>query len=208
MNEMRYSIIDESGRMYDPNDRFIVFAAVVTNSLVGLDKIIPSVRKRLSKKIRLAEIKFSTTGDRTRNKVFEEIVKKNLKLFVLVIDKEGRKIKDNVENYSLLVSILLREIFKVYSETPHILIDKHFSFITQRENFNNLLQKRLNKELFIEHLDSQQNTIVSLPDFVSGAFRVAFTRDNNRFVEVVEKLVKKKVVTTWRNLYQKTKARV
>ena len=109
LNEMRYSIIDESGRMYDPNDRFIVFAAVVTSSL--------------------------------------------------------------------------------------------------RENFNNLLQKRLKKELFIEHLDSQQNTIISLPDFVSGAFRVAFTRGDHGFVEVVEKLVKKKVVTTWRNLYQKTKAR-
>lgn len=204
---MRYSIIDESGRMYDPNDRFIVFAAVVTNSLVGLDKIIPSVRRRLSKKIRLAEIKFSTTGDRTRTKVLKMMSQKDIVAVVLVVDKEGKKIKDNVENYSLLVSILLREVFKVYSETPHILIDKHFTFITQRENFNNLLQKRLKKELFIEHLDSQQNTIISLPDFISGAFRVAFTRGNHGFVEVVEKLVKKKVITTWRNLYQKTKAR-
>ena len=42
-----FAIIDESGRLYDPEDRFLVFAAVITETLVNLDKIIPQVKKKL-----------------------------------------------------------------------------------------------------------------------------------------------------------------
>lgn len=37
---MRFAIIDESGRLYDPEDRIVIFAAVVSESLINLDKII------------------------------------------------------------------------------------------------------------------------------------------------------------------------
>lgn len=43
---MQYAIIDESGRLADPKSRIIVFSAVAANSLAGLDKIIPKVKKR------------------------------------------------------------------------------------------------------------------------------------------------------------------
>lgn len=47
---MRFAIIDESGRLFDPHDKFLVFAAIVVDSLVNLDKVIPSVKKHLPKK--------------------------------------------------------------------------------------------------------------------------------------------------------------
>ncbi|MBI4059393.1 DUF3800 domain-containing protein [Candidatus Microgenomates bacterium] len=200
---MKFVIIDESGRLFDPNDRFLIFAAVVTDTLVNLDKIIPSVKKTLPRKIKIAEIKFSKTGDRTRLKILKEIHSRKLKLFILVIDKEGRKIKDTPENYSLLIATLLKKIMKRYSTTSHILIDKHFTWVTQREKFNKNIQKILARSLFIEHLDSQQNTIVSLPDFVAGAIRVSYTKNQKYFAEIINDLIEEQIVTTWRKIKQK-----
>lgn len=96
---MKFAIIDESGRLYDPGNKLLVFAAVVAGSLVSLDKIISSARKHLSRKTTLAEIKFSTTGDKTKTLILQAINRQKLSLFVLVINKEDRKIVDNPENY-------------------------------------------------------------------------------------------------------------
>lgn len=198
-----FAIIDESGRLYDPEDRFLVFAAVVSETLVNLDKIIPQVKKKLPKKTKLAEIKFSTTGDKTRIRVFEKIEERRLATFVLVVDKEGRKITDTPENYSLLVASLLKKVLRKYPTISHIIIDRHFTWVTQREKFNDLLQEKLGKALFIEHLDSQQNTIVSLADFVAGAFRVKYAKNISQFADKIEKRVEGKVIISWRALKQK-----
>ena len=200
---MRFAIIDESGRLYDPNDRFLIFAAVVVDSLVNLDKIIPAIKKVLPRKKKLAEIKFSTTGEKTKTKVLAEIKRRNLKLFVLVVDKQGRKIVDSPENYSLIISTLLKKILAKYPTVLHIIIDRHFTWVTQRERFNDFVQKELKRQLFIEHLDSQQNTIISLPDFIAGAERVAHSKNDSKYVEIINKQVERRVVTTWRDLKRK-----
>ena len=200
---MRFAIIDESGRLYDPNDRFLIFAAVVVDSLVNLDKIIPAIKKVLPRKKKLAEMKFSTTGEKTKIKVLNAIKERRLKLFVLVVDKQGRKIVDSPENYSLLISTLLKKIFIKYPTVTHIIIDRHFTWVTQRERFNDFVQKELKKQLFIEHLDSQQNTIISLPDFIAGAQRVAHSKNEPKYVEIVDKQVEGRVVTTWKELKRK-----
>src|SRR3989344_5360032 len=200
---MRFVIIDESGRLYDPNDRFLIFAAVVVDSLVSLDKIIPAIKKVLPSKKKLAEIKFSTTGEKTKIKVLAEIKRRNLKIFGLVVDKQGRKIVDSPENYSLLISTLLKKILVKYPTVSHIIIDRHFTWVTQRERFNDFVQKELKKQLFIEHLDSQQNTIISLSDFIAGAQRVAHSKNELKYIEIVDKQVEKRIITTWRNLKRK-----
>ena len=200
---MRFAIIDESGRLYDPNDRFLVFAAVVGESLVNLDKIIPAIKKNLPKKKKLAEIKFSTTGEKTKIKVLNEISKRRLKLFILVVDKQGRKIQDSPDNYSFLISTLLNKVFAKYPTVSHIIIDRHFTWVTQREKFNDLVQKELKKQLFLEHLDSQQNTIVSLPDFIAGSERIAHSKNEPKYVQIINKQVEKRIITTWRNLKRK-----
>lgn len=85
--------------------------------------------------------------------------------------------------------------------------DKILVFANDREEFNNLLQGKLKREVFIEHLDSQQNTIVSLPDFVAGAFRLEFTKGQNEFSTIVKDLVKDLTLTTWKQLKQKEKVK-
>lgn len=205
---MHYALVDESGRLADPGDKIIVFVALVTKSLVNLDKIIPQIKKKLPKKGKrgrekiLAEIKFSKTGEKTRLKTLQIIAQKDFKIFILVIDKEGRKIVDNPANYAHLITSLLKPAIKKFPDLVHIIIDRHFTYILHREKFNDLIQKILNKKLFIEHLDSQQNTIVSLPDFVAGSITEAYNKKNLKYKEIIQKLITLEKKTTWRKLVQ------
>lgn len=202
---MQYALLDESGRPADRGDRIITLVAIVAKTLVGLDKIIPKVKKKIpSKRTKLAEIKFSTTGEKTRIRVLKEIADRDLPIYTLVIDKEGRKIFDTPENYSLLVAEVLRAAFRDFPEIRHIIIDRHFTWVRQREKFNELLQRKIGKEVFIEHLDSQQNTVVSLPDFVAGAVRTD-ARGQPEYKEIISKKVRKELVKTWREI-KKVKA--
>lgn len=208
---MRYALIDESGRLADPNDKILVFSALVAKTLIGLDKIIPKVRRKMPSKGKykkeksLAEIKFQTTGEITRLKVLGAIKEAKLKIFLLIVNKEGRKIADNPKNYSLLVASLLRSVVKKYPKINHIIIDRHFTWVKQREDFNKLLQKKLNKELFIEHLDSQQNTIVSLPDFIAGGVRRNYTKKEIKYKQIIKRLIEKEIKTTWKTIRSKQK---
>lgn len=204
----RYALIDESGRLYDSRDRILVFAVLTTKTLVGLDKIIPKVRNKIPRKgkrrrEKLAEMKFSLAGDRTRRLVLEEIAKQRIMIYVLVIDKQGRKIKDNPKNYALLVFKNLEKALNENLKLEHILIDRHFTFVTQRERFNNLLQASFKREVFIEHLDSQQNSIISLADFVAGSVRRGYVHNDNKFRRLIDKMIKEEKLVTWRELKQK-----
>lgn len=205
---MRYALIDESGRLYDPNDRVLVLAVLVTSTLLGVDKIIPKIRNKIPykgkrRKERLAEIKFSLAGDRTRQLVLEAIAQQKVKIYLLVVDKRGRKIEDNPENYALLLASVLRKPLNENPQLEHILIDRHFTYVSQREKFNNLLQKRLGRTIFIEHLDSQQNSVISLADFIAGAVRHACVRGDERFKKIIDNLVVDKRMVTWQQLKQK-----
>ncbi|PIS14034.1 hypothetical protein COT65_00985 [Candidatus Shapirobacteria bacterium CG09_land_8_20_14_0_10_47_13] len=205
---MRYALIDESGRLYDPKDRILVFTVLATESLVGLDKIIVKAREKISpkgkhKKEKLAEIKFSLTGDKTRQFVLKEIVKRRIKIYALVVDKEGRKIKDDPVNYAVLIFESLKKALSENPKLEHILIDRHFTFITQREKFNNSLRKNLKRQIFIEHLDSQQNPVISLADFIAGAIRYSHVNGDNRFKDIINKAIKKENLASWRKLKQK-----
>ncbi|TAL62807.1 MAG: hypothetical protein EPN88_12890 [Bacteroidetes bacterium] len=202
---MNYALIDESGRIYDPNDKILVFAVVIADNLSGLEKIIIRARQRVPKKgkrrmERLSEIKFSLTGDNTRFFILKELAKYQVKIYSLIIDKQGRKIQDNPENYAFLIEEILKTPIRDNPNLTHILIDRHFTFITQREKFNLYMQKRYGNKLFIEHVDSLQNPVITIADFVAGAVRVAYTKKILRFKECIEKFVMEEKIHTWREI--------
>lgn len=203
---MHYVIIDESGRFADPKTKVIVFAGISTNTLIGLDKIIPKARKKIpskgtrKKELKLAEIKFSKTGDKTKTTVFKEISKLGIEIFIIVIETRGRKVADNPENYAFLVSKLLSKVLRVNPGLKHVIIDKHFTWVRQRELFNDLVQRRLRKKLFIEHLDSQQNTIVSLADFVAGGIREYYQKNEERWSSIIKDRIVYERKVAWKEL--------
>ncbi|TSC88767.1 MAG: Uncharacterized protein G01um10145_793 [Microgenomates group bacterium Gr01-1014_5] len=202
---MSYVIIDESGRFADASSKVIVFSALVTESLVGLDKIVFQARRKLPTKKKehtLPEIKFSKTGENTKRHLLQSITKRDIDIFSLVVFTEGRKILDTPQNYALLVSVLLGLVVKSGIKISHIIIDRHFTWTRQREQFDNLLQQGLETDLFIEHLDSQQNAIISLPDFVAGATRERYIKELTMLRDLFEAKIVKELKTSWRELKQ------
>lgn len=202
---MNYALIDESGRIYDPNDKILVFAVIVTNNLSGLEKIIIKARQRIPEKgrrrrERLSEIKFSLTGDNTRLFILKGLTKYQVKIYSLIIDKQGRKIQDNPENYAILIEELLRTVIRDNPKLTHILIDRHFTYITQRERFNLYIQKKFSSRLFIEHVDSLQNPVITLADFVAGAIRVAYVKQIHEFKECIKDLITEDKLVTWKEI--------
>lgn len=202
---MHYALIDESGRIYDPNDKILVFAVVIAENLSGLEKIIIKARQRIPKKgkrksERLSEIKFSLTGDNTRIFILKELAKYQVKIYALIINKQGRKIQDNPENYAFLIGEALKTVIRDNPKLTHILIDRHFTFITQREKFNVHMQKRYGNKLFIEHVDSLQNPVVTLADFVAGAIRFTYVKQNFQFKECIKDLIIEEKLTTWKKI--------
>lgn len=95
--------IDESGTLPDVLDRYIVLAALVAPNPHGLEKILPKFRKKTpskgsrKKEKKVPEFKFHYVGDIIRRRVLEEIISKNVKIYILVVNKMGRKIKDGPE---------------------------------------------------------------------------------------------------------------
>lgn len=89
---MKYALIDESDRLYDPEDKILVFSAVVTDNLTELERIIVKARKRIPKKgnrrkERLSEIKFSLAGDKTRRFILQELAKQKLKIYKRILNR-------------------------------------------------------------------------------------------------------------------------
>lgn len=202
---MLYGLIDESGRLYDPNDGVLVFALVISDDLNNLEKIVLRTRERIPlkgkrKRERLSEIKFSLTGDKTRLFVLKELSQYRIKIFALIIDKQGRKIPDTPENYSFLIYTLLQKPIKTFPSLKHILIDKHFTFITQREQFNKHLHTKISKNVFIEHVDSLQTPVVTLADFVAGAIRYEYAKKEAQYRKIIKDLIIEEKFTSWIDL--------
>lgn len=128
------------------------------------------------------------------------MAKLEVKICSLIIDKGGRKITDNPTTYALLIGEILKTLLPDNPQLSHIIIDRHFTFITQREILNHQLQKRFSDKLFIEHVDSLQNPVITLADFVAGAARIAHLKKRYEFIESVKNVIAKERLTTWKEI--------
>ncbi len=208
---MNYALIDESGRLSDPRDPVFVLAMIVAFELPSLARIIPSARRGIpskgkSKKERsLAEIKFSVVGDGTKERVLLRLSKAPVEIYALIITKEGRSIADTPEHMALLAARLVRYVRDPSVRPTHLLIDRHFTSVSQRAAFDTCLEASLKRPVFIEHLDSQQHSIMCLPDFVAGAVRVAVARGDTRWYDILKERIAGEEYVSWRRLRQQLK---
>ena len=93
--------IDESGNLTDPNDPFVVVAALVAEQHdVKLRRIISKERRRLrmakgkrKKERKVTEFKFRSIGDRTRQRILERLGEQKREAFdTFIAEKAGRPV--------------------------------------------------------------------------------------------------------------------
>jgi hypothetical protein len=102
--------IDESGNLTDPNDHFVVVAALVAEQHdTKLRRIINKERRRFrmakgeqKKEWKVTEFKFRSIGDRARQRILERLGKQKVELLLFILEKRDRVIADTPENYAKL----------------------------------------------------------------------------------------------------------
>lgn len=194
--------IDESGTLPDPKDRVVIVAAVGTEMPEKLISINKSVRKLQKKKD--SEIKFYKAGERTKKRFLEKLSKENVEIFVLVVEKEGKKIDDTPENFALLCWLILEDCLVFYQEgIKEVVFDRHFHKRCDQESFNQILFKLLGKKINVSHVDSQKDQRVNSADMVAGSLLWEKTGKDARFYQLIKpKIISEKLVN-WRQIKKK-----
>lgn len=189
--------IDESGTLPDTQDEVIVVAAVGTNIPSQLSQLFRKSRKQLSKNGHLSEIKFYTSGDKTKEVFFKHLIKEDLGIFVLIVDKKGRKIPDTPKHFALLCWLLLSEVINFYPEIKEIIFDRHFHQKTDLETFNSFLEELLDFKVIFKHVDSQQIKEVNAADMIAGAVLSYIRGRNSRFYEMFKEKIVSEIKINW-----------
>jgi len=194
--------VDESGTLPDPRDKVVIVAAVGTKTPEKLLSINKSVRKFQKKKT--AEIKFYRSSDRTKKKFFQELAKENLAIFVLIVEKDGKKIEDSPENFALLCWFILEDCLLFYQkEIKNIIFDRHFHRKKDQKIFNQTLNKLLNQSIPFTHIDSQKDPRVNSADMVAGSLLWAKTGKDARFYELIKPKVVSEKLVNWKQIKKK-----
>lgn len=196
--------IDESGTLPDKDDKYIVISALIVSNPRGLEKILSKFRKKTplkgsrKKERQTKEFKFHYVGDITRKKVLAEIASKDIKIFLLVVDKMGRKILDTPENYGKLIKYLIQIILK--QEKPkEIFLDKHFGNKNDSKKLQLILESINDLVKFLQ-VDSISDTRIDLADFIAGAVLKKYRTKDKVFYQIISSKIICETVIEWNKL--------
>jgi len=208
IRKLYYILIDESGTLPDPKDKFVVIAGVGVKRIKEAENLVSRTLKSLRRrKVKVRELKFYSAGERTKRQVLSGIVSAGFEIFIVAIDKKGRKISDTPSNFALLVNELINEIHLWRKERKFkIIIDRHFHRKTDERNFNSFLKSKVKQDLIfeIQHVNSQENFIVNLADFVAGSVLARYNKNNFQFYDIVKESILIEKIVNWPELKRKS----
>lgn len=193
---------DESGTLPDPNDKFVVLAAVIIPSIKAGQNIIQKTLVGLRQlKVRVPELKFYHASRSTKRKFLSAMVAANCEIFSLAVDKKGRKIPDSPEHFALLMSHLLGEIYLSRSVAKiNLIIDRHFTSSAHLDLFNKTLRetsRTLKSQLQIRHVDSQTEFLVNIADMAAGSFLWKYAGKSPEFYEIIRDSIVVEKIISW-----------
>jgi hypothetical protein len=186
--------IDESGRLADKNEQYVVIAAVVAPSNNRLAKIFHSLRRKLPrkgkrKKERLfSEIKFVLVGNKTKFFILNQLRKSEVFIYILVFDKRGFYLEDSPENYGILISQIINPVLRKYS-IKRVVIDRHFDRASLRSELEGVIRTWSKNKFEVIQPESHREIRVNLADFVAGAFWYQMIGKSEQFAEIIKEKV-------------------
>lgn len=208
-----YIYQDESGSLADVTDKVVIIALVTTLNPWALRFVTKKVyKKSLAKKGKKyknrghKEFKYSTAFKQERAEVLNILKQKQVDIFVLSIKKENKKIQDSPLNYGIALAEILKTLLKYYKKQSldfKLILDKHYIQDRQIKQLDEIIEKALNRDLKPIHVDSKGNPFIALADFVAGALREKFFKNDDGLTSIiVEKIVFKQQIK-WQDLKRK-----
>lgn len=192
---MIYGYLDESANLSDENFFFCV-GIVFGDKKVERDfeHIIKKTRNNLKiyKKKFVSELKFNNSSDKLKKYIFNKIDKLNIKIVAVLVNKEGRAVKDSVDNYSLTIIQTVKELKD--KTNLSLILDKKYTNFSQNMMLLSKLKKGQPSVLF-STADSQNNYGLQIADFVVGAVNYKYNRKDGSYYDIIKnKFVSEKVI--------------
>lgn len=195
---------DESGTLTNPYTSVVTVAIVMTSNPLPLRWIIPrvkrSVRKKSAKHRPFSEFKFHNTTDAARGNVLSHLAKEDVTIVAFSIHKGAQVIPDTPENYGLLLGNLLMRSVGIAPRNIDIVFDNHYTQPHKRSALNALIRDRLLLNTDIRFVDSQQNAMVQLADFVAGAINYAHTGKTTIYYNLMRSCIVGNEVLAWKDV--------
>lgn len=197
VNDKVCIFIDESGTLPDPKDKVIIVAAVGTQTPIKIESIIKEIKKRGKHKKKISEFKFYTASEKAKTAFFKKIAYEPFDIFILIVEKMGRKIPDTPQHFAILCWLLLTDVFNFYYQVKKIVFDRHFHKNEDVKDFNQYLKKFLGKLPPINHVDSQTDKKVNVADMVAGAVLAKETGKEKKFYLMFKKQIISETKINW-----------
>lgn len=214
-----FAFIDESGN-HDLNiekngtsDYFLVAAIILNES--DIDKVTIEVEKIRKKHFQTGEIKSNGIKNndqhQRRIRILSDILTLDFKFYALAV-KKSDVIKDSGLQhkptfFKFCNSLLYKQLFRSHAELK-IFADEHGNreFI---ESFKKYIETRHKPDLFwgsdIDMIDSKNNVLIQLADFVVGSLAQIYEQKGNPALrEICLRLIKEKAlhIIEWPTKYQ------
>jgi len=189
--------IDESGTLPDSKDRVIIVAAVGVKTSSKIELIIKTARKKGKFKKPTGELKFYTAGERTKSAFFKQITKEQVNIFILTVEKMGRKIADTPQHFAVLCWLLLSDVFSFYPQIKKIVFDRHFHRDKDIKKFNQLLRSLIKTLPDLKHVDSKKDKKVNVADMIAGAVLAKETGREDKFYKMFKKQIISETRINW-----------
>lgn len=202
--KLKYLFIDESGTLSDKNDSFVVVTAVATDDPRKLTDLSNSIRKSLrgSKKLP-AEIKFYSSGDKTKTIFLTKLNQLDISISVLVVSKKDSSIEDSPLNFASVCYYSIEPITrKNKSSDIELVFDKHFHKPGDQLRFNLFLERKIHNIKKIRHVDSQRERAVNCADMISGTVLCSL-RKTDKFYLIIKKKIAHYKQVRWSELKRK-----
>ena len=199
--------LDEAGSLTGPTAWFSM-ALVVTKQPEGLRSIVPRAALRSGKRIRRQrkrppELKWNNASLRIRRAVLSSLAGADVEIFALTIRKEGRRIADTPLNYTVIACELLHLCWHAYPDMA-LAVDRHFTSPAQRAIVDTLIHRHWPEQgtLTIAHVDSQNNFLVQLADFVAGSVYGRYKHGDESY-RLLEGRIGVELVESWARVKRK-----
>ncbi len=191
---MTYDYLDESGNLSDEN---YFFCVGLTFSNKKIEREFEHIIKRSKMNLKMtkgkfiSEMKFNNSSDSLRRYILRKINELDIQIIAAIIDKEGRRIKDSISNYSLAISQAVTEMKN--KSGLILIIDKKYTNSSQILEFQTIFRNRQSSLLF-ELRDSKSNYGLQAADFIVGSINYKYNRKNTSYFSIIkDKFISEKV---------------
>ena len=197
--------LDESGALTATTPLFTMAVVVAPHpeTLRRLVSRASSDRHLKHRRTATREFKWSCASQRMRSAVLSRLALADVELFALTVRKQGRRIEDSPENYTVLVCELLSLCWPKFPNVA-LSLDRHFRSPAQVAAVNTFIYRQWPEAgvLSIAHVDSQRNSLVQLADFVAGCV-YGWHKQQDETYRLIQSKVSAASVEQWQHVKER-----